>query len=508
MSLPTQSAAGSQTRESSANATASRLSPALWICLLTAFATILRLYELGTRSLWLDEAASSMLARSDWHTFVTAVIHRQSNMALYYVLLRGWIHPGHNEFSLRLLSVIFGAAAIPILYRVVNAIRGSQAGSRTAWLASFLMAIHVFHLQYSQEARGYALAVFLTLASCYFFLGLLRPARRGMRLAYILASILMVYSHVFGIWILAAQWACALLLPNPASVKKTITIAAGIISLCISPLVLSLLIVSDRSQLSWMNRTSLASLWDVCLALGGNSGAPIALLFAALLLFSLRSHFREPQHSRENTVYIFLWAWLLLPIFIAGIISLRWPLLQARYFIVCLPPCLILAADGLVRIQSRAIFIAAMITAVGLSLAGVNSYYKAQTDPNHTDNWRAATTYCLSQAQPGDAILFPYSAEEIPFREYQHWLGQETPSLTLIPQKTELELLSTAGTWTSPGLTSDTALHSRRVWVITALQPNQHSAEVEAALRLQLNEESRRSFGFVTAHLFAQSQSH
>ena len=514
--MPTQSAAGGEPRESSANARTSRLSPTLWICLPTALAALLRLYELGTRSLWLDEAASSMLARSDWHTFVTAVVHRQSNMALYYVLLRGWIHLGHGEFSLRLLSVVFGAAAIPILYRLVNAIRGSntgartgtRAGSRTAWLASFLMAIHVFHLQYSQEARGYSLAVFLTLASCYFFLQLLRGSTKGMPLAYILASILMVYSHVFGIWILAAQWACALLLANPARVKKTVGIAAGIISLFISPLVFSLLFVSDRSQLSWMNRTSLASLWEVLLALGGNAGAPLLVLFAALLLFSLRSHFREPQHSRENTVYIFLWTWLLLPIFVAGIISLRWPLLQPRYLIVSLPPFLILAADGLARIHSRAIFVAAMVTAAGLSLAGVNSYYKARTDLNHTDNWRAATTYCLSQAHPGDAILFPYSAEEIPFREYQHWLGQETPSLTLVPQKTELELLSSAGTWTSPILASDGALHHQRVWVITALQPNEHSAEVQAALRLHLNEESRTSFGFVTAQLFAQSESH
>ena len=508
VSLQTQSAAGSESRESSANATASRLSTALWICLLTAFAAILRLYELGTRSLWLDEAASSMLARSDWNTFLSALVHRQSNMALYYVLLRGWIHLGHNEFSLRLLSVIFGAAAIPILYRLVNAIRGSKAGTKTAWLASFVLSIHVFHLQYSQEARGYSLAVLLTLASCYCFLRLLNASPKGLPLSYTLASILMVYSHVFGILILAAQWACALLLPNPASVKKTIGIAAGVISLCISPLAFSLLFVSDRSQLSWINRTSLASLWEVFLALGGSSGAPLALLFAALLLFSLRSHFREAQPPRENTAYIFLWVWLLLPILIAGIISLRWPLLQARYLIVSLPPFLILAADGLARIQSRAIFIGAMITAAGLSLAGVNSYYKARTDRDHTDNWRAATTYCLSQAQPGDAVLFPYSAEEIPFREYQHWLGQETPNFTLIPQKTELELLSTAGTWTSPALASDAALHNRRVWVITALQPNQHSAEVEAALRLHLNEESRRSFGFVTAHLFAQSQSH
>jgi hypothetical protein len=132
----------------------------------------------------------------------------------------------------------------------------------------------------------------------------------------------------------------------------------------------------------------------------------------------------------------------------------------------------------------------------------VNSYYKRRLDVNHTDNWRDATIYCLSHAQSGDAVLFPYSAEEIPFRDYQDRFRNRKSELTLVPQKTDLELLSTAGTWTSPELASLAAAQHQRVWVITALQPNAHSTAVLAALRTEFRGESQHSFGFVTMQLF------
>ena len=37
-------------------------------------------------------------------------------MALYYVLLRGWIHLGDSEFMVRALSVLMGVLTIPAIY--------------------------------------------------------------------------------------------------------------------------------------------------------------------------------------------------------------------------------------------------------------------------------------------------------------------------------------------------------------------------------------------------------
>ncbi|MGA7286736.1 MAG: hypothetical protein WBX02_01480, partial [Terriglobales bacterium] len=80
----------------------------IWLGLVVALAAALRLFRLGVRSFWLDEAVSAMLARVDRHVFASAVIHRQANMVLYYLLLRGWTRLGSSEFALRSFSALAG----------------------------------------------------------------------------------------------------------------------------------------------------------------------------------------------------------------------------------------------------------------------------------------------------------------------------------------------------------------------------------------------------------------
>ena len=67
--------------------------------------TVLGSLFLGTHSLFLDESVSSTLATAPWHFFANTVSHREANMALYYLVLRGWVVFGHGEIALRSLSV-------------------------------------------------------------------------------------------------------------------------------------------------------------------------------------------------------------------------------------------------------------------------------------------------------------------------------------------------------------------------------------------------------------------
>ena len=98
----------------------------IWFGVVLVIATLLRTYKLGNKSFWLDEAASNMLARSDWHTFLNALVHRQANMTLYYLVLRGWMHLGNSEALVRLLSVLFGVASIPLMYQLAAYIFGQR----------------------------------------------------------------------------------------------------------------------------------------------------------------------------------------------------------------------------------------------------------------------------------------------------------------------------------------------------------------------------------------------
>jgi mannosyltransferase len=458
-------------------------------------ALFLRIVGLGTRSFWLDEAASSMLARVDWHTFVTAVIHRQSNMALYYALLRGWVQMGNSESWTRFLSVIFGVAAIPVIYQLGKLVFSPKVGR----IAALLLAVNAFHIEYSQEARAYSLALLLALLSCYFFLEILESPSRHTWLAYALSSILMVYAQVLGALLLLTQWVYAGFLRNTR--KKALRVAT-VIAVFVSPLMFVLLFTSDRSQLAWMNRSSGATLYGLLLNFSGNGGTVLLILEVAMFVGSVLFRFRKSP-VRNGLGYIFLWVWALLPVVLVSTINLRWPVLQARYLIVCLPAFLLLVADGLAHIRSRVAFVAAFMAVAGLSIVGVSSYFRTRTDLNHSDNWRDASRHIVSEAQPTDVVLFPYSAEEIAFREYQNRYARTGQSLVLVPKETDLELLSTAGQWMPAQLADSTASLHSRVWIISALQPNSHSRVVEAAVEARRQALERRDFGFVTVQLFS-----
>ena len=71
------------------------------LLLIVAAGVVLRLHLLTRRDLWVDEALSVVLARMPWRHFWQALWDFQANMALYYLLLRGWLHLGDSEGLVR-----------------------------------------------------------------------------------------------------------------------------------------------------------------------------------------------------------------------------------------------------------------------------------------------------------------------------------------------------------------------------------------------------------------------
>jgi hypothetical protein len=133
----------------------------LWIVLL---ALNLRLVRLVFQPLWWDEGWSVYFATTPIGEMLrlTAVdIHPP----LYYFLLHLWTMVfGSSPIALRLLSVLIGAATVPLLYVTGKQLFGQKAGI----LAAFLLAISPFHIFYSQEVRMYGLVTLLGLAAFYF----------------------------------------------------------------------------------------------------------------------------------------------------------------------------------------------------------------------------------------------------------------------------------------------------------------------------------------------------
>ena len=108
----------------------------------------LRLLFLSQKSLWLDEAWSIGISRMHWKSMWWSAIHQDPNMSVYQCLLHAWMHISQSEFWIRALSVLFGVSSIPAIYVLGTYILNRSTGL----IASLLLAINLFHIQYSQEA--------------------------------------------------------------------------------------------------------------------------------------------------------------------------------------------------------------------------------------------------------------------------------------------------------------------------------------------------------------------
>jgi uncharacterized membrane protein len=165
---------------------------------------------LGDEPFWGDEILSVRRAQWSWGEFLAFMQEGVPAMAFYYLLLRFWIVLGESEMMVRLLSVVFGAATVPLVYLIGKRLFEARVGL----VAALLMAVNTFHIQYSQEARSYSLLVFLVTLSTLFLIEIVqRPSWKSWA-GFIAATGLAVYSHWFALLALAAQASTVVFLPG------------------------------------------------------------------------------------------------------------------------------------------------------------------------------------------------------------------------------------------------------------------------------------------------------
>ncbi len=146
----------------------------------------LRFYRIGRPSLWLDEIWSIEIAdgRGHQHDQLPDGIIRRDQIdltslhdappwwrvwsaasdytypPLYPLVLRGWMDFfGNGAAAVRSLSAIFSVAAVAIFFDVLRWLHGK----RIALLGAAIIALAGAQLDVAQEARGYAMPIFLAL---------------------------------------------------------------------------------------------------------------------------------------------------------------------------------------------------------------------------------------------------------------------------------------------------------------------------------------------------------
>lgn len=174
-----------------------------WLVILAA---ALRAYALDAQPLWWDEGYSVFFATEPL-TRLVELTSLDIHPPLYYVLLKAWFAlVGVGALQARLLSVVLGVLAVPLMWRVARRLFGWD----DALLATALLATAPFHVYYSQEVRMYALFMLLTLLAVSALLewSTTRRPLWGVVLAGALTALL--YTQYYATFVLAAlvlMWA-------------------------------------------------------------------------------------------------------------------------------------------------------------------------------------------------------------------------------------------------------------------------------------------------------------
>ena len=166
-------------------------------CLLTYLAFGLRLHLLAGQSLWFDEGFALHLASKTLPQIVEQ--NPVGWLPLHSVALHFWLElVGESPFTARFFSLFFGVLVVAVLYLLGKEL----ASPTTGVIASLLGCFSPFLVYYSQEARVYALWLFLSLLSVYLLLRALRsPECLRWWLAYAAATTLAIYSHYFSVFL-------------------------------------------------------------------------------------------------------------------------------------------------------------------------------------------------------------------------------------------------------------------------------------------------------------------
>lgn len=390
----------------------------------TALGLGVRLWNLGSKSLWIDETFSIGMVSQSWHSFAGTLLHVQPNMELFYILLKcvATITPAdwqHGEVFWHLLPALAGAATIPALYALARRI----FSMRVALLACALLAVNEFMVEYSQQARGYTLFVLLLTLSWLALVRALEGERRAWLWFAVLAA-LGFLTQAFEVIFLVAQLAFIAL---AAFRRRALPWKPLLIALAPLAFVVVLrypLYAAHPDQVAWIQRPTLSDLYHGTRQLvGGDGGIPthlgdllllLALASIVWLIVWAGSQGRDTKDAKDQKFTKFdavamVAGWFVIPIALTWVGSQVKPVWVTRYLAPCsVAACLMVAAAlvAAMEIAPRAHWRAWMLAGCGLlalcAWLGPLHDYQARSG---WEDWRGAALAVNAAFQANDGIV-------------------------------------------------------------------------------------------------------
>jgi len=401
---------------------------------ITALALALRLFRLGSQNIWIDEAFTARLLDGTFLELIKATA-RDNHPPLYYAVLYLLRSFGRGEIMLRLPSVIFGVATIPVAFTVARRLFGLPTATYTA----LLLAVSPLHVFYSQEARMYALFLFLITVVVAFFARVLEGGRATAWTGYAAASILAFYTHIEAFFVPLALGIFYLVHRSSDRNLRACAAAYCAIGLfCLPWVLVAIPMLADvqRQALGYVSLSPFAlpytfftfclgyfvgpsvadwhrslSLWQ--LVPDAPAVALTVLTFGGLFLLGLWK--LRHDADRLRLCVLLLSCTILGPYAMARLLFAKY---NVRYAITALPVFLMLVAFGLTRLATRTARLCAFGVLLLLSAHALyNWYFNAYYGKERV---RDAVEFVRSRIEPGDILIVVGVADSVRY----YWPGR------------------------------------------------------------------------------------
>lgn len=320
----------------------------------------LRLWHIGTYSLWCDEAFSVFVAKSQWRDLFRQVLIDRVHPPLFYILLKLWVAVvGAPLARLRLFSVFFSVVTLIPLWSCMRQLR-LATGLRLALLLA--IACNPFLIFYSQEVRMYALLCFLSVWSVDLYLKQ-KSESSFSRFLWALVNVALVLVHVAGLAVIGCELAHAALARREFR-NRFLTCLPALAALAgwvIAVKVLSPAPARVLHNVEWISKLTPTLQWKTITHLLGSSlGAVVLNLSVAIAIWTNR------KIERGFASLFFLLSVATIAFVFAFSVIVR-PIWQERYLIVAVIPYYLLAGDSIRRINAKwALRCTLAIAAVGM----------------------------------------------------------------------------------------------------------------------------------------------
>jgi hypothetical protein len=360
------------------------------------------------------------MSTQSWQSFLTRwVWGSESNMFLYYVLLRGWlgllalIGVPPNEVLLRLPSGAFAVCAAVVVYWLGRRLFGRMAGI----VAGGLFLANFLQMTLAQTARAYSLGLLLMCLSWLaLFMALEKNTRRWWAI-YVAASVLSVYAQLFSGLVLVSQVAtigALLILPGPWQALVRNAMRRYVASTALT-FIFVLPIAADAALHGgpvWVPPVHLSDLRLLIHVIAGSSHAYEYVVFAtaglAFVLAAITQLRRLSKFTRGSSATLAtataMGLWFAAPIAISFALTqpgLNLHLFYPRYLVVVIPPLCLLAGLGVQAVPMRPLQGLLAIALAVVAWPPLTLYYQDA----QVQDFKDPVAWIQQRFVPGDGII-------------------------------------------------------------------------------------------------------